>query len=461
MAVAVYEGMRLLASLALAASLTACVVGDAGSESADLDLAGGKADATGTCKDTKYGDGTCHIGLETTCGVADIDCYTTFENATAARSWSEDNGLALVLASDPRGARARKLVDRAWTMFKARYPVGALSSKYLAAEVIDDPQANAFVGGNQEGNKQVFAVFIHAGLLTSRYSDDDILGAVAHELAHLARLHSFPEVQTSLTRYYNAGASEPIGALQPDRATARAAALRWKTLAEMVGSDSRIELGGLPTGGSQGDLFQYLLGSALTSTNATCKANALAARDLWVDIVTDRELDDSIAIHATTRDDAETVLELLAACPNNAFDALTSVVAGKRAELRALAAELASKGTPITKLRYFSYEEQADDFSVRVTHHAGLSTVGSSGVAVKILGANAGECEALRANNQVPYGDLLDPHHGMCWRLAHMHQYKASFGTQAAIHIDDADDVIEYAPIEPYVPTQRVNARTY
>jgi len=451
--------MRSVLRLVAIASLTACVVGGPDSESSDLDLAGGKADATGTCSDAKYGDGVCHISLA--CGVPDIDCFRTFDNAAASKAWCAESGVRLIKATDPRVARARKLVDRAWAQFTARYPLGRLTSMYLPVEVVDEAEANAFVAGDEPTNKQVFAVFITAPMLSSAYTDDDILGVLAHELAHMARLHSFPEVKESVTRHYTAGTSEPIGALQVDRPTARTAVERFQAIADLIGSDMRVELGGLPTGGSQGGLFQYLLGQLMESTNATCKANARAARDLYVDLVMDRELDDSIKIYGTTQNDAETVIELLAACPDSAVDVVVATVAERRAALRALAAELAQKGTPVGKLRYFSYEEQADDFSVRVTHDAGLSTVGSSAFAVKVLGAKAAECQALRANNAVPYGDLLDAHHGLCWRLAHMHQYKASFATQAAVVIDDVDDIIDHPIVEAFVPTRRVSARIY
>jgi len=86
-------------------------------------------------------------------------------------------------------------------------------------------------------------------------------------------------------------------------------------------------------------------------------------------------------------------------------------------------------GVPFQQLRYFSYEEDADDVSVPVMRASGMSP---TSLADFFLGAgleqsDAVACAAQIAAGQVPhYGvDLADAHHSVCWRVYHVHAVAA------------------------------------
>src|SRR5438477_6614495 len=72
-------------------------------------------DVPQTCKDARYGDGTCNLDLD--CAVPDIDCYRVFDSDAAAATWwtgfEKMGGGAthpIIPESDPRFQRVRALL---------------------------------------------------------------------------------------------------------------------------------------------------------------------------------------------------------------------------------------------------------------------------------------------------------------------------------------------------------------
>lgn len=475
-----------IAILAVLAT-TACMVGGEGDELTDP--TDGKADATGTCSDPKYNDGTCHLGLACN-GMPDIDCFHSYASDAAAYEAQKDFGDIAPL-TNPLQARARKLLDRTWDAYKQYYALGKLEEIHMAALVIDDGAVNAAVTADPDTQRQLATVFFNSGILAPEYTDDMIIGVVAHELGHMVRLHSYGDVGNSIIAYYAAGSTEPIGAVQRDQLRLRAYGTRFQDLARLGGADSRAELGGLPTGGHTMNLLLTLVEQFETSTNTTCKTNAATAREVWSTVVSEIALDESVKISATTQADAARVQTLLDACKStvgtlqeymnanpgsidaamiysphpelaaqNVVDAIFAATTTKRAALRALATEFQQKeGKPLGLLRYYSAEEQADDIAVRVTKKAGTMSVGAADLTRKSLGAElATECDTLRSKGMVPYGiHLNDDHHGACWRIAHAHQYAKSLG-YAARATDgaeiDASEIDPFAGGEAFEPTE-------
>jgi hypothetical protein len=99
----------------------------------------------------------------------------------------------------------------------------------------------------------------------------------------------------------------------------------------------------------------------------------------------------------------------------------------RRAKLRAIEADFARQtGAPWTAVRYFSTEEDADDTSVPVLRNAGLEPTGLGDFLANVLPADQqAKCRALIDGGKVPpYGaDLVDDHHGTCWRVYHIGAY--------------------------------------
>ena len=78
----------------------------------------------------------------------------------------------------------------------------------------------------------------------------------------------------------------------------------------------------------------------------------------------------------------------------------------------------------VKSLRYYSYEEEADDMAVRVLAALDMDRDELSKLLLKIEGdAGAQECLSLLSQGQIPsYGVLSDAHHGTCFRIYHMRQ---------------------------------------
>jgi len=102
-------------------------------------------------------------------------------------------------------------------------------------------------------------------------------------------------------------------------------------------------------------------------------------------------------------------------------------------------------GRDISSLRYFSTEEAADDATVPVLRDMGLAPDGVAQFFTALLTGDAGaQCNALlAAKTTPPYGDLVDEHHGTCYRIAHVEQL-TTLPTKTR-RIDDAPATGEYA----------------
>jgi hypothetical protein len=110
------------------------------------------------------------------------------------------------------------------------------------------------------------------------------------------------------------------------------------------------------------------------------------------------------------------------------IDGFAALVIDRRAKLRQLESDLASKvGKQWSLVRYFSDEEDADDVSVIVLRSADVKPPHAlGGFLTLFLPQDAqARCSDLLARREVPpYGlDLNDEHHGYCWRSHHVRQF--------------------------------------
>ncbi|MGE0547360.1 MAG: M48 family metalloprotease [Kofleriaceae bacterium] len=446
---------------------------------------GGKCDGPngGSCADPQYGDGVCQTSIA--CAEPDIDCFALVADDAAAAAWfgvfeqamaDQDQRLprTFLAATDPRFIRARELLDLGWSAFRDARPVGGLYALRPGLVVIDDDVPNAFVAPDLTTGHAGFVVMVQTGLLATSPDDDALLGVMMHELQHSVGLHVVGTVGDELRRYYvAANGNEPIGRLQIDDPVARDHGATWRALAGEAGPYSNAELGGLPT--SRGDMM-FVLEHAINQVAAQnlmgCQSSVGALNQLIFEVLSTADpLSGGLALNAQVvpsrvtqvidalRTDClasytlgfvETIAELIGVPAatlrmqippeelalvdgKHIVDAIAAVIADRRATQRAVEQSFTTTtGQPWSALRYFSYEEDADDVSVSVLRGAQLDPNSMSTFMASFLPLGARQqCLQLLTTNAVPpYGvDLTDEHHASCWRSHHIKQYAATISS--------------------------------
>ncbi|HEY4177376.1 MAG TPA: hypothetical protein VGM90_11105 [Kofleriaceae bacterium] len=470
--------MKPLSFALLSLALAACATSDDTDSSAAC--SGGKCDAPvdQTCSDPHYGDGMCQTDL--TCGVPDIDCFKTFTDDAAGATWfaafeqtlAHEEGRAprrVLGESDPRFQKTRALLDRGWAAFRASRPVGELGNLRPALVVIDDPTKNAFVIPDIATDTSAFAVMVDTGLPI----DDEAaaLGVMMHELQHAVGLHLIHGNKLKMRRYYFASSTvEPIGRTMMEDATAREAGVVFSAISDDIGLFDNAELGGLPIGGGQmATLFNALLDGARQQNPAACETATQAIADVSSELhrtydslaqtsqgtaaLATRTTTAVMTLHACMDGVQGTYFDLVAQMTGStsdavaaamtpqdysltngrsAFDAIISLTADRRAKVALLKAEVVRQtGHAWSDLRYFSFEEDADDTSVPVLRAAGLPADGLSIAMVTLLDpGDTTRCTEYLANKKTPpYGaNLPDDHHATCWRARHIQQFAQATG---------------------------------
>jgi hypothetical protein len=460
-----------LVTTLLSLTLSACV--DTHGEPPEC--SSGKCDGVGvdqTCSDPHYGDGVCQVQLD--CAVPDIDCFHTFATDADAKTWFSDIERQLAVEqqraartilpeTDPRFQRARALLDRGWDAFRVRRPVGMLAAHRPALVLLEDPVVNAFVAPDYATNTSAFSVQVQTGLLAGDATDDVLLGVMMHELQHAAALHLIGDTKDRLRTFFVASDdNEPFGFTMAADPYATAAGVAWRELASQVGPYSVAELGGMPLSGELDQILVAVIESGLQN-NANACANAVQlTNSLRDDIKASRDpLDSHLTIdlaQARTRATAaltalrteclagftRSFIEVLAALSNttpaaieaaldandralvtgkHVIDAIAALVADRRARMRATEQDFErATDEPWTHLRYFSYEEDADDVAVTVLRASHVDPAGNATFLRSALPAEARtRCDAVLDANQVPHFgvDLFDEHHSTCWRVYH------------------------------------------
>jgi len=481
----------------LVAPLAACAT-----EGDDVDCSDGKCDVDQSCSDARYGDGTCQTDL--TCAVPDIDCFRTFDSDEAAAAWftelepraaqAEGRPARKILdATDPHFPKMRALLDRGWEAMRHQVPVGKLGDQRPGLVFLVDESVNAFVFPEDLDQKRAsFAVMIHSATLELPTSDDATLGLVMHELQHAVGLHVIAGTSEKVEKFYLAADYEPIGVEEEDNSDVRAAVTQWRGGAAEVGPFSNEGLGGLPAaGGFFSRMFKTVIAAGVQSNPAGCAhtqdlivavgtevgnsidpiSNAVtvdasfksritelltAARDECLADFTASFVDVAAQIVGVTPDMIEAQLtpeDKALVTGKHVIDAIAAVSENRRAGMRAVEAGAESGlGAPWSLVRFYSTEENADENSVTVLRGAGLDPTGLATFFLEVLMPKpaADACNDLLATGAVPaYGaDLLDTHHGNCWRVYHQH----AFADHTARSRPRAPVVGPASPLRPKMP---------
>ncbi len=437
----------------------------------------GQDDGQSACAAPEYGDGTCQPDLD--CDAPDIDCFRLFDSQEEAETWFLDfeeqlaaqefrEPRGLVPDSDPRFQRMRDLLDQGWAAYQETNPVGDLASHSPALVLVEDPTVNAFVIPDLASGNAGFAVMVQSGLLDQNSSDQAMLGLVMHELEHAVGLHIVGDVKERLRLFYVADGIEPFGFEESEDAAAAEHGLAWRDLADEAGPYPHPELGGLPMFGGQLDqIFKTVISARTEDPPCTGPIGELDAisneigatyspldADLSVDDPTLPARTDEVLI--ALRDEClfdfqdsfiDVVAEIAGATPEEIrgslspedlelvegvhfIDAVADLTLDRRLRMREVEeAFTADTGLPWTAVRYFSYEEAADDATVPVLDTIGVA---ADGLAEFLFGAQDPETQdgcagILDAGEVPPYGaDLSDEHHATCWRVDHVEALAAS-----------------------------------
>ena len=439
---------------------------------------GDKADGfdDDTCDLPEYGDGTCQSDLA--CAAPDIDCFVFFEDEAAAGAWFMKfeevaaaqefrEPRAQVPESDPRFQRMRELLDRGWQAYQETNPVGDLAEHRPALVVLEDPSVNAFVAPDLETGKAGFAVMVQTGALDLDLPEAPMLGLVMHELEHAVALHIVADVKDRIRRYYVADDyAEPFGFEELDDPVAREHGELWRELASEAGPFTSEYLGGLPLDGQLNQIFDTVVVAAASEPG--CAEPIAALEDLRADIAATRTpIDGGMHPDASVRGRVDAVLaglrdsclggfeqgfiDVVAAIAMTTpeeirasltpediamvdgvhfIDAIAALGLDRRSRMRAAeAAFAAASGAAWSALRFYSYEEAADDATVPVLHAMDLAPAGLGTFFMGIFDdATRSACgNIIDSGRTPPYGaDLSDEHHATCWRVDHVTQLAAS-----------------------------------
>jgi hypothetical protein len=459
------SAMRATVTLLLASSLVACAVdGD------DTQGGSGKADGNGSCTVPEYGDGTCHIDIA--CDVPDIDCYMTFDTDEAAAAWLQTQmPFTGVPSTDPRTVRARALMDRTFDLFKSRVQLGALADKRLSVVVLEG-EPNAFIIDDYMTHKGAWSVQITTGELDGHLTDDQVVGVLAHELTHLAKLHFIQEVDDRMRKFYVAPeGKEPIGEMATELPTAKRQGEAWRKSGMLVGPFANPEFGDFPLAGDLGRIFAEYTTYYSPSRCPTQAAAFNATYDTLARSIS--RLDYSVRVDATMEPQLRGTLDALLQCavgdpqtlrgylsqspewlpylepqltPDEIaqldkpiLQAIVTIINGRRRQMRTAQETFAMEsGRPWSALRFYSYEEQADDNAVRIMKSADLDAAAIvKSEFLFYLEGEAAACEQALSSGSVPYGvNYVDEHHGDCWRIAHAAQMAASQPTARVLELD-------------------------
>jgi hypothetical protein len=436
-------------------------------------------DTTPACDDPAYGDGVCQADLA--CGPPDIDCFRLFPEQAEAdafyTAWEEARASAevrdphpVVPSTDPRWGELRDMLDEGWASYLSVFEMGDLAQETPALVLVDDPNPNAFVISDAEADLSAFLVMFTTGMVALGADDDAMLALMLHELEHAVGLHLIGGTSDRMRRFYVADGDEPIGADQPDDPAARPYAEAWLQLAAEAGPFPDPEVGGLPyLGGGVYQLFVQALSQRLDADPDRCipatgpyaevvgeivgyadpvavtldvprsagvpdqVEDALASlRDgCWPDAPNDfaTVLGGVLGMSADQVRDALPPEQVAIVDGLHFVDGVAALLAAEREQMREL--ELAfpddNAGIPWSGLRYFSFEEAADDVTVPVMAALGRRVEGQADMLLALLpGEHQDVCLDLLDQGVPPYGDdLTDEHHATCWRVDHVRRLAA------------------------------------
>jgi len=100
---------------------------------------------------------------------------------------------AVVPESDPRYAVTERKLSVIWDAFKSAYPEATAGLREPKLVILEDPVKNAYALYERATRTLPYLFVVQTGLIEG-LSEDEMLGVMAHELAHLVFKHVLPGV---------------------------------------------------------------------------------------------------------------------------------------------------------------------------------------------------------------------------------------------------------------------------
>lgn len=395
--------------------------------------------------------------------------YKVFSDRAAAIAWFQgvqdrgDNGLENdkpVPATDGRYADIDKKVDEVWKGFLSEFPQNTDGVPTPIVILIESPKPGAYAVFDPELGLAPNVFMIQTPTLA--LEEDAVRGVIAHELAHHVLKHKWPGKEDEIEKWYDATSTvkDGLGFQQANDSGVKTTGKRAQIYGLSTGDYPLAQWNGATRpSGSLDDFVGYLHVKA-KATNAAACADSDAAYIALLDF-TDPLRDRATSTLEPTPDELTKIDTLskdyiqkettCASVVKGSFFALVGEALGiSEAEARSSAsdAELEANDaasspfdalvrltkkyddylvtTDLKNVRYYSFEEQADDTSIGVLKALGFA---SDGITKYLRQGALDETGRARCNsfqeNEPPYGIISDPHHSTCWRIWHTQKMAA------------------------------------
>lgn len=396
--------------------------------------------------------------------------YKIYADRAAAIAWFKgvqdrgDTGLAAdapVADGDPRYADLDKKVSEIWNGFKSEFPADTQDLPVPIVVLIESSKPGAYAVFDPELGLSPNVFMIQTPTLA--LGDDALAGVIAHELAHHVLKHKWPGVEDELEIWYDATKTvkEGFGFQQGDDASIKKVGKPAQIYGFSTGDYPLTQWNGTTRpGGSLDDFVGYTHVKAKATNAAPCAESDTAYQALLA--FTDPIRDRATNTLAPTAEQL-TQIDTLSKTYIQKETACTSVVTGSFFKLVGEAlgiseADARAGATPaeveandaasspfdalvrLTKkydelmvasdlknVRYYSYEEQADDTSVGVLKALGLPSDGITKYLKNGALDDAGRAKCTSfGDSEPPYGIISDAHHSTCWRIWHTQKLSSS-----------------------------------
>jgi hypothetical protein len=398
--------------------------------------------------------------------------YKVFQTRDEAITWFKsaqgrgDNGLASdtpVASSDPRYAAIDATVKDVWDGFVENFPDDTKDLPVPFVILINSQKAGAYALYDDALGASPNAFMIQTPSLA--VGDIPLRGLIAHELTHHVLKHKWPGVEDKIEIWYDASkaAADGFGFQQANSPATHDTGKKAQLYGLATGDFSATQWNGVARPGSTIQSLVDALHQKAVATNAGPCGDADTASNALLTFAD--PLRDRATNTFNTTPDQLTQLGTLSSAYVTKETACTSVVTGTlfqflatsngttEANIRSQASQPEIDAndkatsaydatlkltagydqyitsTDLKNVRYYSFEEQADDVAVNLLAVIAFDKTGITKFLQQAILDDAGrtECDKL-VTSEPPYGIMSDPHHSTCWRIWHTSKLAASVG---------------------------------
>jgi hypothetical protein len=413
------------------------------------------------------------------------DTHVLFDTAQAAVDWATEVAPRLKLSSgasrfdvlpvsDPRVAVLQSHVNELWNAYAELFPEETAGLNVPPVVLIDSEVINAFVPRHIiQDDKIAHTVIVLTELLDvagGAENRDLLSGMFGHELAHSVFRHGLDQYRARVNKYFKTTETR-FGFQAVRNAELDAAINSWASAAGFVGDLTHEELSNLPSNGVARPILWRTWNQLMTELFDTTDAceSAKASFATWSEFQVNSPFASSYSLNLTdpaavvaasegVMSDTTTCLgerrrpfielfsavvgipaDALAQMPEikaiaDEFDRSVNAIEGFRglvAPMRASMLEVESSN-PMGEIGFFTYEEHADDVSLKVHRHLGWDPMSLSNFFNTSLPLeDRTRCATMIADGITPpAGSFSDPHRATCFRIAHLKEFNELVATR-------------------------------